>query len=236
MNQVARGDARGDHRVGEPELRQVADERLVQVELAFVDQHAEQGGGHRLGGRADGEKGVGRDRLLARDVAPAETLGVDHLAAGDHRDPEAGHVEILDRLLERGVDAGERQPGLLGRAGAARELEGQLAAALAEGTGDLGAVVRQGAVEGRLARNARHLETHGFAFENDLRQREVAKVLRRDRNVAGQRAVLGAQVDVDLELARRQLDRTLASGRRPWLLRPRPARRSRRPARSRRIG
>ena len=102
---------------------QVGRERSVPLEQSVVDHRSQKCRGERLGRRSDREQRVRCHRKLALDVAVAESLGEDHLTAGDGRDRRSGYVPRTDRLLYELPESGQRRPRRFGGSLTLRELE-----------------------------------------------------------------------------------------------------------------
>ena len=85
--------------VGDLELGQVLDHRLVEVEQALVDELHDQGRGPHLGDRPDLEQRVGRCLDLSADVEDA-VRRVRHLAVGEDRQARAGHAVLVGEQRE----------------------------------------------------------------------------------------------------------------------------------------
>ena len=78
--QVAHGELAGDVRIGEREGGQVAHHRRVPLDLAFLHQHAERGGGERLGVGRDAEQRFGIHRRGITQFPDAVAFREHHLA------------------------------------------------------------------------------------------------------------------------------------------------------------
>ena len=134
--QVAHGHHLGDRGVVHAELAQVFHHGLVPADLAFVDQDGERRGGVGLGVRADGEAGVGVDRLRLAHRAYAITLHPGLGPGADDRHRDARHVEGLAHPFRLGVDEGgvevQRRGGVVGREGARQGEGGSRQGAYAE--------------------------------------------------------------------------------------------------------
>ena len=96
--------------------RDVAAHRIVERELAFLQQHQHRGAGNRLGLRGDAEDRGRRHPPPRFLVAPADRFLVGGLAIAKYERDCAGQPVFVDVLLQHGVDA--RQP--LGREGGRR--------------------------------------------------------------------------------------------------------------------
>ena len=90
------------------EFRHPAGDRIVQLQLAFLDQHHDRHRGHRLGHRGDAEQGVALHRRLGGDIAPADDIDVHHLAAAPHQRDRAGEQVVVDHPLDRRRDLRQR--------------------------------------------------------------------------------------------------------------------------------
>ena len=71
---------------------QVALHRRVEVDQSLLDEAHDDGAGDRLGGRADLEQGVGRDRQGVLDAGDAEA-GQVLAAVVDQPNSDAGHAQ-----------------------------------------------------------------------------------------------------------------------------------------------
>ena len=92
----------------------VVADRLVPFDLALVDELAEGEDREGLGGGADGEDGIRRDRELLLDVLEAEAPGVGDLVVLDDDHADAGDLEGLEPLFGDLVEAFQGR-GDLGR-------------------------------------------------------------------------------------------------------------------------
>jgi hypothetical protein len=89
---VAAGFFHADFR--ERETRDVPGDRLVQRELALIDQHHRHERGDRLGHRIDSKQRVRRHRRLGRDIAHAEGFEIGRLTAALHQHDRARHLAV----------------------------------------------------------------------------------------------------------------------------------------------
>ena len=88
------------------ERRQIHRDRIVQADVAFLNQHHHSHGSDRLRHRSDAKDRVPRHRYVCADVLLAECAAVQNpVAVGDHR-YEPGNVRLLDGALEIGIDLG----------------------------------------------------------------------------------------------------------------------------------
>ena len=125
-DQVADGEFPGHRRVVEFESLHHVRHPGVPAEPALIDQHAEGRRGERLGGRPDGKERPGRHRRGLAECPYPEAPGVHDRIVLDHRDGQSDPVELLQRILDVAVEAGNRvRGGALGLGGAGREREGQ---------------------------------------------------------------------------------------------------------------
>ncbi len=91
-------------RVGQ--IRQQLADRLVQRELALLDELHAGGARNRLGHGGDPEHAVGGHRIVLGQVALAERALIDHLAAGGRHRDHAGDFLGLAFLTQNLVDLG----------------------------------------------------------------------------------------------------------------------------------
>jgi hypothetical protein len=78
--------------------------RLLELELALLDELHRRDRRDRLGHRGDAEHGIERHVRALPELANTEGILVEEpLVGGDHRD-DAGHFLRIDRLLEHRVD------------------------------------------------------------------------------------------------------------------------------------
>ena len=119
--QVAQGDRAGRRpqprlsrrveplqHVGSRQLRQDTADRLVERELALLDQLHRRDRGHRLGHRGDAKDRVLGHRRAGGKVAPPERALVNDAAVGRRQGYDAGHVAGLDGAPQHRVDIGAR--------------------------------------------------------------------------------------------------------------------------------
>jgi hypothetical protein len=213
-DEVARRDHVRRRLIVHAEARKEGADGLVPVELALVDERAEDEGRESLRAGSDREERLRGDGKLPLHVAHAETLRVDDLAAFDHRDRESGHLPVGDGLLDERVEPGERVLRGGGLRRGARELERERLAPLREVARDLRAVGGELALEGRIAGDAWDREGDRVGVLRDVGEREILGVLRRDRDVANPRAIVFLrEVDVDRESRSRYVDRAFPVAR-----------------------
>ena len=81
-------------------LRQVLRHLVVNLQLAFVDEHHDGDRGDRLGHRRHVEDRVLGHRRAGERAALAEGLVVEDAVLVDHGDGDAGHVTAIGRGLE----------------------------------------------------------------------------------------------------------------------------------------
>ena len=74
------------------------------MDLAFVDEHADRRGGHRLGGRADGEERVGVDGVWFAELPDTVALLEDDAAVFDDGDREADGAPVFYGLCGVGIE------------------------------------------------------------------------------------------------------------------------------------
>ncbi len=77
------------------QLGQYRVDRIVQPQLAFLDEDHRRAGGDRLCHRGDAENRVALDRIAAVERFRAERLDMGLTAAADQRD-KTGHLPALD--------------------------------------------------------------------------------------------------------------------------------------------
>ena len=89
--------------VGEPEVGQVGDDGSIEVEFALIYERHDQGSGVDLGDGADGEEGVGADRVASLEAGDAVgaclALAITQHADNDAGDGPAGHL-----LADMGIE------------------------------------------------------------------------------------------------------------------------------------
>jgi hypothetical protein len=85
--------------IGDPKVREVALERLRQINTAFIDQLHDQGCRQHLGDRANVHHGLGRDAHASGDIGDAGSRDLP-LAAAEHCGAPARHVVLPDRRVE----------------------------------------------------------------------------------------------------------------------------------------
>ena len=90
------------------ELRQILLHGSVDAYFAFVHQHHQRGGGHRLGHRCDPEEAVGAHRLLGRNVGVAHCFQASHLVLRGHQRHRPGQGVAVDKRLDAPGNAGRR--------------------------------------------------------------------------------------------------------------------------------
>nr|WP_240639720.1 hypothetical protein [Pseudofulvimonas gallinarii] len=83
-------------------------ERIVQRDLALVDQLQQAGGGELLGHRTDAEDVVGRQRHAQFDARLAARAAIQDLVAPRHEDRHAGAIG-RDMLLEQACGFGRHR-------------------------------------------------------------------------------------------------------------------------------
>ena len=83
------------------ELRNEFLDRVVELELAFLEQQQRRAGGDQLGVGKDAEDMVGAQRGLRFLVGPADAVHVDELAADHDRPGNAGQQVAVDVALHR---------------------------------------------------------------------------------------------------------------------------------------
>ena len=95
-----------DRHVGElgHELR----DRVVERDLAFLDQDHHRDAGHRLGHRVDAEDVAALQGVAGRGVARPDRRPVDDLPPARHHRHHAGQPAVVDIGLHRRRDAGQR--------------------------------------------------------------------------------------------------------------------------------
>ena len=94
-----------DLHVGEG--RNVFRERIVELDLAVLDQLHRHHGGDRLGQRGQAEDGLVRYRRLRHHILHAEGFVIDRLAALLDQDVRAGDLAGCDLIAEELADLGE---------------------------------------------------------------------------------------------------------------------------------
>ena len=93
------------------QLGQVLFHRVVQAELALLDEHHHRDTGDRLGHRGDGEDRILGHGRLAGHVAVAERGLVGYLAMPRNHDNPAGDLPLIDKLLQGRLQFGELAGG-----------------------------------------------------------------------------------------------------------------------------
>ena len=111
-NEIARRQAGGRDRVVHAEVGHVLDHRLVPLELAFVDEHAEDRRRERLAVRADGEERVAVRVETGFEISLAVALGEDELTVLHHSNAQARHEPVRHELFDPGVEALEGRLGV----------------------------------------------------------------------------------------------------------------------------
>jgi hypothetical protein len=100
--------SRREIRVGDGEGRQQIDQQHLPAQPPGVDEGGRQQRAERLGDRADAQQGVGRHRRWSSQLADAEPLQEDDLAALDDGDGDTGEVGLGQ--VRRNVGLERRQP------------------------------------------------------------------------------------------------------------------------------
>src|SRR3546814_1986460 len=76
------------------------DDGIVPGDLAFVDQHRERGGGHRLAGRSGLKDRLRIDRRALAELAHAPAARQRRPAILDDRDRHAGRADLCAQRLD----------------------------------------------------------------------------------------------------------------------------------------
>ncbi len=87
-------------------------DRIVQADLAFLEERQHGGAGDGLGLRGDAEDGVGGHLPAGFFIAPADGVLVDGLAVVQHQGDGAGDLVLIDILLEQMIDTGHALRGI----------------------------------------------------------------------------------------------------------------------------
>ena len=92
--------------IGEPQIRQVGGNGSIEIEFALVYECHDQSGGVDLRDGADGEEGVGADRVASLEAGDAVgaclALAIAEQADNDAGDGPAGHL-----LTDMGIEVGD---------------------------------------------------------------------------------------------------------------------------------
>jgi hypothetical protein len=85
-------------------VRQVVDDRRVEIDLALLGQLHQRCGDERLGDRRHVEQRAGRDRAVPAEPLHAEAVRIDDVISFDDGNREAGPVLALEQLLDPGLE------------------------------------------------------------------------------------------------------------------------------------
>ncbi len=107
--QVADHQLARDIGIAQLEGRQVSADRIVPSDFPLIDQHANGRGGHCLRGRPDGKQRVLVDEVGLAQFPDAVPLDEHDSIVLDDGDCEAGNLPVPHRLLNVGLEAGERR-------------------------------------------------------------------------------------------------------------------------------
>jgi hypothetical protein len=103
--------------LGRGQFGQQLAHRLLELQLALLDQLHAGGRGHRLGHRSDPEHGIGRDLGAVGQVPLAERALVHDPLVGRSDGDDARYDLGVDRLAQRLVNLRRRAAGQLGFTG-----------------------------------------------------------------------------------------------------------------------
>ena len=204
---VARRDVLRGVLIVQVETGQIIAGRLVPLEFAFLDQLGHRVRGEGLGGAANREHGLCRDRFLAGHVRVTVTLREHDLPVAHDADSHSRHEQTLHGLFDFRVEAGKGIAAGRLRGCVARQREGRGGTALSERAFDPAAIGRERAREGRITRHVGNREDDPVTLDFDRRETLIPRALLRNRDVTRPRTRRQHQVDIDGDFHLRQLDR-----------------------------